>query len=286
MIETAMQDDETTASELSLWLQELHVSHMSLCTILKGRKLLGWTFRGSAYCQLIRAQNKEKRLEWAERYLHDGFEDVVWTDETTVQLETHHRFCCCKNGQKPLYKPRPKHPVKVHVWAGISWKGRTEICIFEGIMNAEMYTDILPQCLVPFIQQVYPEGHRFMQDNDPKHTSWMDETTVQLETHRRFCCRKNGQKPRYKPRPKHPVKVHVWAGISWKGRTEICIFEGIMNAEMYTDILPQCLVPFIQQVYPEGHRFMQDNDPKHTSCHAREFFAKYNCSVSVSGRGH
>ena len=98
----------------------------------KGRKLLGWTFRGSAYCQLIRAQNKEKRLEWAESYLHDGFEDVVWTDETTVQLETHRRFCCRKNGQKPRYKPRPKHPVKVHVWAGISWKGRTEICIFEG----------------------------------------------------------------------------------------------------------------------------------------------------------
>lgn len=172
VIETAMQeDDETTASELSLRLQELHVSHISLRTILKGRKLLGWTFRGSAYCQLIRAQNKEKRLEWAERYLHDGFEDVVWTDETTVQLETHRRFCCRKNGQKPRYKPRPKHPVKVHVWAGISWKGRTEICIFEGIMNAEMYTDILAQCLVPFIQRVYPAGHRFMQDNDPKHTS-------------------------------------------------------------------------------------------------------------------
>ena len=98
VIETAMQeDDETTASELSLRLQELHVSHMLLCTILKGRKLLGWTFRGSAYCQLIRAQNKEKRLEWAERYLHDGFKDVVWTDETTVQLETHRRFCCRKN---------------------------------------------------------------------------------------------------------------------------------------------------------------------------------------------
>ena len=158
VIETAMQeDDETTAREISVRLQQLHISHMSLRTILKGRKLLGWTFCGSAYCQLIRAQNKEKRLEWAESYLHDGFEDVVWTDETTVQLETHHRFCCHKNGQKPRYKPRPKHPVKVHVWAGISWKGRTEICIFEGIMNA----DILAQCLVPFIQRVYPEGHRF-----------------------------------------------------------------------------------------------------------------------------
>ena len=108
VIETAMQeDDENTARELHVRLQQLHISHMSLRTILKGRKLLGWTYRGSAYCQLIRAQNKEKRLEWAGRCLHDGFEDVVWTNETTIQLETHRRFWCHKKGR---YKPRPKPP--------------------------------------------------------------------------------------------------------------------------------------------------------------------------------
>lgn len=100
---------------------------MSLRIILKGRKLLGWTFCESAHCQRIHIQNKEKRLEWAETYLQDGFEDVVWTDKTTVKLETHRHFCCRENGQKPHYKPPLKHPVKVHVWARSSWKGCTEI---------------------------------------------------------------------------------------------------------------------------------------------------------------
>ena len=72
-------------------------------------------------------------------------------------------------------------------------------------------------------------------------------------------------------RAKHPVKVHVWAGISMRGRTGICIFEGIMKKELYIEILSRTLVSFIQDVYPESHRFMADNDPKHTSGAAQEF---------------
>ena len=59
-------------------------------------------------------------------------------------------------------------------------------------------------------------------------------------------------------RPKHPIKVHVWAGISLEGPTKICIFEGIMDAELYEEILRSTLLPFISQKFPRGHRFMQD----------------------------
>ena len=100
-IENAMsQDDETTAKELVTVLQTTGVS-ISKFTALKARRLLGWTSRGTAYCQSIRARNREKRLHWAQENLGAGFEDVIWSDETTVQMETHRRFCCRKIGQKP-----------------------------------------------------------------------------------------------------------------------------------------------------------------------------------------
>ena len=116
IIEGAMrEDDETTTTQLQSRLAVYGV-YVSLATILRGRQKLGWIYRGSAYCQLIRTVNKQKRLEWATMYLHDNFEDVIWSDETTIQLETHRRFCCRKVGEKPRLKPCPKHPVKVHVF--------------------------------------------------------------------------------------------------------------------------------------------------------------------------
>ena len=82
------QDDETTAVQLyHLLVQKGHP--ISLRTILRCRKQLGWTFRGSKYCQLIHHANKVKRLEWAKENedLICDTENIVWTDESTIQLE-------------------------------------------------------------------------------------------------------------------------------------------------------------------------------------------------------
>ena len=149
-------------------------SNILLRTVLRCRTMLGWTFRGSAYCQLIRDANKQKRLDWAHEYRHDDFENVLWTDECTVQLKNHRRFCCRKKGQKPKLKPKPKHPTKVHVWTGISKRGKSKICIFDGTMDRYLFKEILEKTLIPSIDHLFPEGAhacRFMQDNDPKHTS-------------------------------------------------------------------------------------------------------------------
>ena len=99
------KDDETTAHQLHQLLVSRGYS-ISLRTILRCRTALGWTFRGSSYCQLIRNANKQKRLEWARVNVSDQFDDVLFTDECTVQLESHRRFCCRKKGEAPKNKPR------------------------------------------------------------------------------------------------------------------------------------------------------------------------------------
>ena len=45
-----------------------------------------------------------------------------------------------------------------------------------------------------------------------------------------------------------------------------------MDAPLYIDVLERTLLPFIESVYLEGYHFMADNDPKHASKQAMDFF--------------
>lgn len=98
-------NDKMRTTQLHVPLVYLGYS-LSLHTILRCRSTLGWTFHGSAYSQLIREANRIKRLEWACKHKDDDINNVLFTDETIVQQESHCRFCCRKKGESPKSKPR------------------------------------------------------------------------------------------------------------------------------------------------------------------------------------
>ena len=77
LVEQQMRlNDKTTVYQLHELLKTHGIS-ISLCTVLRCRTSLGWTFRDSAYCQLIRHTHKEKRLAWARENVNLDFERVV-----------------------------------------------------------------------------------------------------------------------------------------------------------------------------------------------------------------
>ena len=147
---------------------------VSQSTVKRARRELGWVAKKTRYCALISDTNKEKRLEWCKQQQKSGdldFANVVWTDECTVQLESHRRITFRKKQQPVRYSMKPKHPPKINVWAGISRRGATKVVIFSGTLTATRYVDILEAGLLPFLATYFPCGHRFQQGNDPKHTS-------------------------------------------------------------------------------------------------------------------
>ena len=113
---------------------------------------------------MISDKNKEKRLEWCKQQQESGdldFDNVVWTDECTVQLKSHRWINFRKKEQPVRYSMKPKHPPKINVWAGISRHGATKVVIFSGTLTATRYVDILEVGLLPFLETYYPCGHRF-----------------------------------------------------------------------------------------------------------------------------
>ena len=167
-------NDEATARQLRNTLVEKYPSlNVSLSTIKRKRKQLGWVCTRPHYCQLIRELNKVKRVVWCKEQLRvkEDFSNVVFTDECTIQLEHHGQLCFRKQFHPRKLKPRPKHPLKLHVWGAISPRGAASIVMFTGTMDAIRFGEILDASLIPFLSECFPDGHRFQMDNDPKHRS-------------------------------------------------------------------------------------------------------------------
>ncbi len=91
-----------------------------------------------------------------------------------------------------------------------------------------------------------------------------------------------------KSKAKHPVKVHLWEGVSWpsespwKGATKVAIFPGKtrMDSQLFCRIVQEYLVPFVEKKFPDkNYVFQQDNDPKHVSHYSREKFEEYGVTT-------
>ena len=43
------------------------------------------------YCQVVQVANREKRLTWCQEMIEskDTFDNVIWSDECSVQLDHH-----------------------------------------------------------------------------------------------------------------------------------------------------------------------------------------------------
>ena len=119
------------------------------------------------------------------------FENVVFTDECSVQLECNRRRCFVKHGNRLMsIRSKPKHPLKIHVWAGISNDGATCLAIFDGRirMDSRFYCKILKKCYLPF-RENWTAKHGspcyLQHDNDPKHkskytSSWLKSQGVEV----------------------------------------------------------------------------------------------------------
>ena len=176
------QNDELTAPHLMERVNEKFGVNFSKSKIKRLRYKLGWRADNTRYCQMIKEKNKPIRLNHALGRIaaKDKFLDAMFSDECTVQMESHGKITFRKWYEPKKFRPKPKHPLKVHVWGAISRRGASKLAIFEGIMKAQFYADKILLVAKMFVDEKFPDCHRYIQDNDPKHTSKLAKLTYKI----------------------------------------------------------------------------------------------------------
>lgn len=189
------RNNELTAPKLQKRLKIELGENVPLSTIKRIRYNLGWRNGAAKYCQFIRPKNATKRVKFAESALANqwDFKDVLFTDECTVILDRHAKRCFRRVTDAFItLKPKVKHPLQVHIWAGISWHGASRICIFDGHVRMDrfLFCKILSNNFLPFSADMEARvGIKpvLQMDNDPKHTSryakkWLGKHKVEVMT--------------------------------------------------------------------------------------------------------
>lgn len=136
-------------------------------------------------------------MEWCQAHKDwslDQWRKVMWTDESPFVLRYHggRRVWRLHNER---YSHRctiatVKHDVKVNVWGAFCAKGVGMLHHIKGIMDQNIYLDILENVMVPsadilFGDHTNVDNWIFQQDNDPKHTAksvkeWITEEKIPL----------------------------------------------------------------------------------------------------------
>ncbi|KAM7449022.1 hypothetical protein ABFA07_003022 [Porites harrisoni] len=105
------ENDEPTAPALQKSLYDKFKVQLSLRTIKRTRFKLGWRRSGSWYCQIVKEEDRVKRLEFPREYA----ETMNCSKTSSLLMRaafglTDSKLCFRKIGQPKKMKLTPKHP--------------------------------------------------------------------------------------------------------------------------------------------------------------------------------
>ena len=99
------------AADLRRVIETVTGRKFSLSTVRRHHRRLGWICTKPRYCQAISHINKPLRFQWSkDRYGLDLFKDVIFTDESTIQMDSNSDYVFRKVGEPQPMAARHKHP--------------------------------------------------------------------------------------------------------------------------------------------------------------------------------
>ena len=126
----------------------------------------------------VNERNRKKRLEFAQSYVKTPMEfwNRIFTDESKFNVFDSGGHFTVWRKRNEEYKPQNLQPTIKHGGGSICVWGATgvgELHLIDGTMDHKMYINILKTHLRSSAEKMGIENNFvFMQDNDPKHTTY------------------------------------------------------------------------------------------------------------------
>lgn len=136
------------------------------------RKKYGFVYRRMRRKPVLTENHRASRIQWCTSHEADNFDQDIFIGKTSLKP-----FLASLNQLKgqAVDPSQPRQQTTLHLWGAISRKGASPLQIFDGALTTAMYLEILLENVVPFIAENFPDGHRFHQDNNPKHSAKLSQ---------------------------------------------------------------------------------------------------------------
>jgi transposase len=167
-------DHNLSLSDISSILLNKHNIKCSKSTIHLYLTKNNFVNRAPIIKPLLTQEHLNQRQNWAIFYQNYCWNNVIWSDETTINIQSN------KLSKIWIYKDDikinriVKYPIKIHIWGCILKNYKLIVCIYDKTMNSDKYIEVLNEKLLSLIDLVKKKKNNrliFQQDNAPCHTS-------------------------------------------------------------------------------------------------------------------
>ena len=156
-------------------------------------------------------QTKKKRVLFATKHGHRHWKNVLFVDETAIELigppNHQNEGQWAESIDEVGYIPKVKHPLKLNVFAGVAWSGKTKLVFYSGKLNGTRYASILDDVLPEMTDAIFKKRKwMLIQDASPLHLT--REVMDVLKVHG-VIVQPRGAWPGYSP-DLNPIE-NIWA---------------------------------------------------------------------------
>jgi len=145
----------------------------------------GFIFGETLKKPLLSERHCEKKLKWARENRNRSWDNIIFSDETTIRLNVYRKKVWHRAGRRVVVRT-VKHPAKLNIWGCMSSKGFGKIFTFTSNLDRFKMVEIYNKTLLPSILKFGGSNTDWIlqEDNDPKHTSklaknWRAENNVE-----------------------------------------------------------------------------------------------------------